>query len=834
MRTFRLLVVRRLVQSPVRTLTTALAVAAGVTLAVSISVLLSSIDRSLDEFSSALAGPADLRITGATLRGGLPVDALGAASAVDGVEAVVPVVQTVAPTQSGPGAPPESTLVLGVDCGAEALFGAFGCDPIALAAHAGPLAVGPATPVGEGAVLRTDLGRLPLAGTPVTDALAGLGDGRVVVLPLPLAQERYTRPGRVDVAYVLLRDGADPAAARADLQAAVGDHLPVLTADEPPAGASGVLGAALPIYSMLGLFALGIGGVLVSSTAAMSLESRRRELATLGALGGRRRTVFGATIAEQVVIGALGGLLGSVGGAVVARPIVQSLSGFTESVAGVALDVHLPPSTVVTGVLLGMLLGAAAAVLPARRAARADVAAELAGREGADQAKPVRLGRRVALWGAVAVAGAVGCWLAPRDGGLEPWQAGIVTPSFLALTVGTLFAGAALAPVVAARLGVALSSVAWAPARIALAAARRDHRRTAVLAVCVAAAVSTAFVTEGSSGSARRSIESSFERSGDGVDVATVPQNEGFGAQLPPDLVAAATALPGVADAQIGRFLVAGRDRDLTLVRAVQGERFTFDPIDGEADTERLAAGEVIIGAGLARAQGIRAGDTVRVPTPGGVVELPVQGVWNDGNNVGRNVTMSTALMEQLYGPQPVDFLSLRPTDGVSEAELAAQVEAAGLDPELRTRPSAVVADDIADQVDEQFASFRVMQLALLAVLFVAVLTSLLLAAVQRRRELGLLAAVGADPPGLARTFLVEAGLVSALGVGLSLVSGPLTMWGLNNVVPFVVGFKNPLTFEWGTLAVTGVAAVAVALIGSVWPAARAARVEVLDALRYE
>jgi ABC-type lipoprotein release transport system permease subunit len=53
-------------------------------------------------------------------------------------------------------------------------------------------------------------------------------------------------------------------------------------------------------------------------------------------------------------------------------------------------------------------------------------------------------------------------------------------------------------------------------------------------------------------------------------------------------------------------------------------------------------------------------------------------------------------------------------------------------------------------------------------------------------------------------------------------------------VVPFVVGFQNPLTFEWGTLAITGVAAVAVALVGSVWPAARAARVEVLDALRYE
>lgn len=834
MRTFRLLVVRRLVQAPARTFTTALAVAAGVTLAVSISVLLASIDRSLDDFSSALAGPADLRISGATLRGGLPVDALGPAAAVDGVEAIVPVVQTVAPAQTAAGAPPESTLVLGVDCRAELLVGPFGCDPAALAGLAGPLAVGPAVPVAPGAVLRTDVGRLPLDGAPVSAALADLAGGRAVVLPLAEAQQRYTRPGRVDVAYVLVRAGADLEAVRRDLQAAVGEHLPVLRADAPPPGASGVLGAALPIYSMLGLFALGIGGVLVSSTAAMALESRRRELATLGALGGRPRTVYGATIAEQVVIGAIGGVLGSLGGVVVARPIVASLSGFTESAAGVALEVHLSAGAVVTGVVMGMVLAGLAALIPARRAARIDVAAELAGREGADRTTPVRLGRRVRIWGALALVGAAGCWAAPRDGGLAPWQASVVSPAFLALTVGTLFAGAAVAPIAAGRLARATSSVAWAPLRVGLAAARRDHRRTAVLSVCVAAAVSTAFVTEGSSGSARRSIEASFERSGDGVDLATVPQDEGFGAQLPPDLVAAAAALPGVADVQEGKFVVTGRDGDLILVRAVRGDRSTFVPIDGQADPSRLAAGEVVIGAGLARAQQVRAGDTVRVATPTGMADLPVQGVWDDGNNVGRNITMSPELMEELFGPQPVDFLALRPADGVTETELAAQVQAAGLDPELRTRVSAVVADDIANQVDAQFASFRVMQLALLAVLFVAVLTSLLLAAVQRRRELGLLAAVGADPAGLARTFVVEAAIVAGLGVALSTVTAPLTMWGLNSVVPFVVGFRNPLTFAWPTLAVTGLVAVIVTLLGAVWPAARAARVEVLDALRYE
>ena len=314
MRTFHLLVLRRLVQVPLRTAMTVLAIAAGVALAVSISVLLSSIDRSLGDFGRGLAGPADLRITGATLRGGLPVSALDTAVAVAGVAQVVPMVQTVAPTQEAPGGDAEPALVLGVDCRVELLVGTFGCDPAALATAAGPIAIGPAQAAGPDAVLRTDRGRVELGGTPVADALGLVGGGHVVVLPLARAQELFTRPAQVDVAYVLLTPEAEPTVVRKELQAALGEHLPVLAAADPPAGASAVLGAALPIYSLLGIFALGIGGVLVANTASMSLESRRRELAVLGALGGRTRTVVGATVAEMAMLGAAGGLLGSFGG----------------------------------------------------------------------------------------------------------------------------------------------------------------------------------------------------------------------------------------------------------------------------------------------------------------------------------------------------------------------------------------------------------------------------------------------------------------------------------------------------------------------------------------
>jgi putative ABC transport system permease protein len=280
--------------------------------------------------------------------------------------------------------------------------------------------------------------------------------------------------------------------------------------------------------------------------------------------------------------------------------------------------------------------------------------------------------------------------------------------------------------------------------------------------------------------------------------------------------------------------VVAGDGDDQVLVRAIEGDRLIQEVIDGEARADLLEEGSVIIGAGLARREGARAGDTIRIVTPDGHVEVPVQGVWEEGSNVGVNVTMSTALLIRLYGPQPPTFVGLRPAEGVGEAELAAALRGADLDPELRTRPSAEVADDIARQVDEQFASFRVMQRALLAVLFVAVLSSMLLAGVHRRRELSLLGAVGAEPRDLARLLLVEGALVAGVAVAISAVLGPIMQWAMQQLGPFVIGSRNPLTFDWSALVGVSALAVVVAVGGALVPARRASRVEVLDALRWE
>ena len=214
----------------------------------------------------------------------------------------------------------------------------------------------------------------------------------MVVFGLDTARRLFDRGDRFDVVYVEPDDGVDSGELRAALDAAVGEQNTVLDADQGPPEVAGVLNNALPMFTLIAVFALGIGAMLVYNTAALSIEERRRDLAIVSALGGTPRTLAATTLGEAAIVGAAGGVVGAVGGVIVAGPIVGSLSTYTERVAGIPLTVHMTWPGVVVAVALGLVVSVAAAVPPVRRALRADVASELSGRERRERCGRPRAG----------------------------------------------------------------------------------------------------------------------------------------------------------------------------------------------------------------------------------------------------------------------------------------------------------------------------------------------------------------------------------------------------------------------------------------------------------
>jgi putative ABC transport system permease protein len=635
------------------------------------------------------------------------------------------------------------------------------------------------------------------------------------------------------------------AALRARLEAAVGAHNAVLDAGQGPPEVASVLNNALPMFTLIAVFALGIGAMLVHNTAALSVEERRRDLAVLSALGGTPRTLAAATLGEAAIVGAAGGVLGAVGGLVVARPIVGSLSSYTERVSGIPLAVHLSWPGVAAAVALGLLVSVVAAAFPVRRALRADVSTELSGRDRRESTAPPALLRGAALWSAGTVAGLAAVELGSRDGGIEPWQPLAGALGFGVATLTITMVGAKLAPLGLRPLRRLVG--ASAAGRLAVGNLIREPRRTGTMVVAVGAAMVVAFMTAGYVNGARTGITRNVLRNLDGVQVVVVGEGANLNLEtgMSPELLAVLDDVPGAEPvARRGAGVLTGvRPGETVFVSARQDPSFEDAPVRGTIDPAAFARGEAVINTALARDTGLLPGDTLRLATPGGILALPVQAVEHGGGASDRAAQIPYDLFSRHFPVPPPRSVIVEPAPGTSIAELEVAIVGAvgeasasgGLpDSDIRVLTPAEVAVESSDGVARQLAPFWTLQRGLLVVSFVAVLSTLLLVGIQRGREMGVLGAVGMEPAVLARMVLAEAGLVGLLAIGLTATGGFLMLWALNRVAPLLIGFTNPLAPDWWSLVVWGGVSLAVTLLAALWPARRASRTKIVAALQYE
>jgi putative ABC transport system permease protein len=830
---------RRLVQQPLRTAVGVLAVAGGVALSLGVAVAQASVDRSFDDIGTFVTGPATLRVRGPFEYAGLDERVAERVAAVDGVAATVPLITTVVQVADADG-DIDLVAAFGIDCSIEVVFGELGCDPALLAAaEAGdtPLvAPGYLAELGPGAVVHTDAASIPLDGAVQVAAFDEVNDSRIVVWPVGAAQRLLGREGRLDQLLVVPEPDTDPGALRAAVEAAAGDNNVVEGAGSP-IGTTFVTEQLLPGLLLTSLAGVLVGIQLVHSTFALALEERRKELAVAAAVGARPRVAFLGLLTEAAALGAVGGLLGVVGARVVGAAYVGSLSEQVERLSGLHLSTVVPMWVVGLGVAVGVAIAVLAAVKPERAAARLDLAAELSEREQHDP-EPGR--RRVALAVAMSLIalGLVLGWLGWRDGTLETWQpiaalVGITVASTAAYRLPGLLIGDAVGWLGRTSLGQRNL------VGVAIGNLRGEPKRTASIAnalgVAAALTVTIGAIVPGVGATARRDVVRS-----NGDHVLVTPQGTNntlrIDSRLAPDDVAALAAVPGVAGVTETGFALLDHP-SIGSVSVIGGDNPdvpNFDVYRGTGRQEALAAGRVMIGPALARREGLRPGDRFSLPGVNGAVELTVGGVWGTAENIGSSVHLPLEQFTALTGGRPANFHLLAPEPGVGLRELADRVEAAGIDARIEAYDPAELGDTLAGEIEAFVEPFEAVQRALLVVAFVATLSTLLLAAVQRRRELATLAAVGMPPGDLARMTLAEAAIVGALATVVGTAAGLVGYVGFVFLSPSVTGLPLQWTVPVAVVPFVFALVLTVAVAGAAWPAWRSTRIEPAVALRYE
>ncbi len=848
MSSFRLLSLRYIRRQPLRAFLAAVALSAAVTMTVASAILVASLDTSMQETLKKLGGAAPLRVVGPLTRGGLEPSVLGTVERTPGVAEAVPAVHAVVAAESAAGSsagssggPAVHILAVGVDCRVEALLGEFGCDSRALPRSAdGPVLVSRSLidEIGEDGVIRTNRGRVSVKDAIRNDTLDELNGGRIAIFELATSQRLFDRTDHLDAVYVQPEEGTDVDALRTRLASVIGEQNFVLRGGELPSWMLG-RGPLIPLLGLSVLLAVGLSGLLVYNIVALSLAERRRDIAIASAVGTSPGTTTRNILGEAAVLGLIGAALGVVGGLFIGRALVATFASvITEAATGLRVAVYVPMWTIISGVAVGVLTSIAAAIVPSRRARRLDLAAELHGRGAVEDAEPSKRLRRVGVL-LFASAIAVGLsFLAQRNGALEKWQPPVAA---LALTIGgfLVFAAAGvLAPMLLGLVSAPLRSTGG-PTRVAIANVIAQPRRTSVVAAAVAAAVGLGCVLGALIPAIRATVATSDGPTvDDRVYVTPLALNNASNvdSRLSPQAIAKLAAVPGVARVDHSQCVEVGDRISAYSICAEEGdlnEPVRIDVVAGRAGQKALRDGAVL-GTGLARQRGLRPGSKLRVATPSGFVEVPVVGIWTLARDNGYSASISLPLHEKLFGRLTPRGVLLRPEPGVGADELKRRVDQARVDPDAYSMTSAQLSRRLADEVGEQVAPFWVLQRLLLFVALVGTLSTLLLVGVQRRRELGILGAVGFGPRALGQMTLSEAIASGGVGALLGALGSLAVFETLRNAAAVSVGARPPFRFDPMSAVVAIALALVVVAVGGALPAWRTSRVQIVEAIRDE
>ena len=651
-----------------------------------------------------------------------------------------------------------------------------------------------------------------------TDNLAG---ATLVTFNLATTQRVAGKPGylsEIDVA-------ATPGTSSETLLSTIGSRLPkgfeVVTGAEVAAQQASSVSSGLSQFNTILLVfagvALFVGAFLIFNTFSILVGQRTRELSLLRAIGASRRQVNSSVLGEAFITGLVGSIIGLGLGVALAAGLYGLLS---------ALGVDLPRSslqfearTAIVGLIVGTVVTLVSAVLPAVRAGRIPPAAGL---RDDTVVQDTSLRRRALVGGAVTAAGvlvlAVGLF---ADAGILAVGVGAGL-TFIGVAMLTPFA---VGPMVAV-LGRPLPAIAGVTGRLGRENASRNPRRTAATAsaLMVGIALVAAIATLGQS--AQTSFNGLFDKA---VTADYVLTATGFGTITP--------AAEGVVKAVPGVTAVSPiRQVDWHLGK-VGKQVLGLDPVGGpqvlrfqmvQGSVAALGRGELLVDATTARNDHYRLGQTIPMGFAAtGVVPVRIGGFYKSNQFLGSYV-VSDSLLAANVDQVRDQGIALR-TAHPSAATTASLESALAGYANVKVQTAAQFKSDQKKQLGTILAIVYALLGLSIIIALIGVVNTLALSVMERTREIGLLRAVGAQRRQLKRMIRSESVIVSLMGALLGLVLGV----GLGAAVVSALGssFITTLAIPVPTIVVVLILSGIFGVGAAVWPARRAAKLDILEAI---
>ena len=588
----------------------------------------------------------------------------------------------------------------------------------------------------------------------------------------------------------------------------------------------GIFSTFLLVFALIALF---VGSFIIYNTFSIIVAQRTKELALLRALGASRGQVLRSIILEALFVGLIASIIGVGFGILLAiglNKLMQSI-GFS----GPDTPIVLPPVAILVSLLVGTFITLVSALFPARRAATVPPIAAM--RDVAvDRTGASRL--RVAFGLILLALGAFMLWFGLNgnsDSGLQIIGGGAFFV-FIALTV----IGPVIATPFASVLGWPLQKASRITGRLARENAMRNPRRTSTTASALMIGIGLVGFIAVTAQSVKASTVDAINQSVTGQYVVTT---ESFGSTaLPQSMAAELDAVAGVDVAAGISATFANINNSGKIILAVDPDAISqvieFDDVDGSFAS--LGVGEIAASEKLAEEKQLKIGDPVElVFLQGGATTLTLGSIYKTEFPIqGPGWIIATDQFNTLVPPSQQTFVAIYiKLDDTSSAGVDAVLP--GLKAVADTVPGAKLQnlDEYkkaqTDQVNQFLQIVYVLLALALIIAIVGVVNTLLLSVYERTRELGLLRAVGMSRRQVRSTIRLESVIISLMGTLIGLVIGIIFGWAL--VTALVDEGITSFAIPWSQLFIIVIIAILAGVGAALYPARRAARLDVLRAI---
>lgn len=669
---------------------------------------------------------------------------------------------------------------------------------------------------------------------------AGLNNnGAFGVIPLRTAQELFNRTGELDQIEIVLKPqfGAlqEQESAKAELQSRLGGAYSITTTAAKGERVNQMLSGFSIGLNFMGGMALFVGAYLIYNTFSMTVIERTREFGLLRTLGLTRRQVVLQVLVEAGILGLAGSLAGALLGIGLAQGAARLLSSLLDLDA-IPTTVNVP--TILSSLLIGILVTVIAALIPAWQAGRISPleALRVRGiqREGWLLRHGWKLGMVMLLISTIILVANP----FPYD---VQFRLGSITVVLL------FFGGTLLIP---GSVGIwerlTRPLVSWlygAAGRLGSSNLQRSKLRTTLTVAALMIGASMIIITRGMTDSFRGDLEVWIDAyiGGDLMVNSPTPMRSQVMRRL--------EAMPGVAavtpmrtlpvswqlpDGAVENLVFMGVD-PATYLR-VTGFVFSDSQVDAAAATRQLMAGNTLfISSVLAEKHDLQPGDVLRLRTRSGDQDFHIAAVVVSFFNQGLTVHGSWSDMRRYFKTSDASAYLVKVAEGYPTETVRLRIEDAFAKRQgLSVVSNQAVIDQVFRLLNQAYSMFDVMAIIAMLVGALGVVNTLTMNVAERIQEIGMLRSIGLTRGQTLVMVLAESLLMGLIGGVLGLAFGVLLtrifLWSMTAMSGYKINFVMPVM----AVAAGLVIALLVSQLAAIFPARRAARTRILDAIHYE